>query len=442
MLRYRLPVTRYTLHVACTTHYALRSTHYAVRITQYAVRITLCSLCLLLLFSVAACRSEVPDETLWLSGTIEGTKAVVIAEISGRVVEIAADEGEAVQRGQVIMRLDDAAFRAQVKQAQAAVSAAEANLAQVRAGARPEEVAAAQAALDQAQAERDGAQLAYQDALAILNEPQQIQAQLDAARTAARLAEQKVTLAQSKLAEARWWREFYEDDPGRHEALDKQIAIAQRELEAAQAGWAGAQAQVRSLEAMRRAPLALQTQVNSALSTYSMTVASVTVAEATLAELRAGPRPEEVVIAEARLHQAQAHLKLAQAQLERATLYAPLSGVVTNRSVSVGETVQAGVPLVTIVNLDEVTLVVYVPQEYLPRVQLGAPVQVHVDAYPGETFQGEIVYIARRAQFSSRDTQAREDRANVVFAVKVRLPNADHRLKAGMPADCELRGRE
>jgi len=82
-----------------------------------------------------------------------------------------------------------------------------------------------------------------------------------------------------------------------------------------------------------------------------------------------------------------------------------------------------------------VTLVVYMPQENLPRVQLGAPVQVTVDAYPGETFQGQVAFIARQAQFSARDTQTREDRANVMFAVKVRLPNADHRLKAGMTAD-------
>jgi HlyD family secretion protein len=68
-------------------------------------------------------------------------------------------------------------------------------------------------------------------------------------------------------------------------------------------------------------------------------------------------------------------------------------------------------------------------------VRLGDKVKVYADAYPAETFEGEVTAIARQAQFSSRDTQAQEDRANVVFAVKVKLLNTDHRLKPGMAGD-------
>ena len=64
--------------------------------------------------------------------------------------------------------------------------------------------------------------------------------------------------------------------------------------------------------------------------------------------------------------------------------------------------------------------------------------KVYVDAYPNEVFTGEVVNIAQQAQFSSRDTQNKEDRANIVFAVKVRLDNAARRLKSGMTADAEL----
>jgi len=376
--------------------------------------------------------------TLRLSGVIEATQAKVIAEVGGRIVEITADEGDSVTAGQILARVDDAALQTQVKQAQAAVSAAEANLAQVKAGARSEEIAAAQAALAQAQAERDGARLALKNASDILNRPQQLEAQIDAARTAAQLAAQNVTVAQSKLAEARWWREFYDDDPGRHSSLDKQIVIAQRQLDAAQAQLDGAEAQLKALEAMRRAPAAIQAQVNSAASAYSMTVASVAVAEATLAELKAGASSEEIALAEAQLHQAQAQLKLAQAYLSRTALRAPLSGVVSSRSARVGETIQPGTTLMTLANLDEMTMVVYVPQTQLPRVQLGAPVQVYVDAYPGQVFKGMVAYIAREAQFTSRDTQERDERAGVVFAVKVRLPNAERRLKAGMTGEAVI----
>jgi HlyD family secretion protein len=394
------------------------------------------TLLIVTLAAISACQANTTSaDTLRLSGVIEGTRATVMSEISARVVEVAGDEGDTVNAGQVLVKLDDTALQVQVKQAQAAVSAAEANLAQVKAGARTEEIASAQAAVAQAQAERGGAESAYKDAVTALNNPQQLQAQIDAVSTQVKLDEDNVAVAKSKLGEARWWRDFYDDDHGRHYELDRQIAIAQRELDAAQAQLDGAKAQLKALQAMRYAPVTLQVGVSSAHSTYSVTVAKVSVAETALAELKAGPTSEQVALAEAQLRQAQAQLELAQAYLSRAALRAPMTGIVSTRSTHVGETAQPGAALMTIVNLDQVTLVVYVPQESLPRVQLGAPVQVYVDAYPGETFHGQVAFIARQAQFSARDTQTREDRANVMFAVKVRLPNADHRLKAGMTAD-------
>jgi multidrug resistance efflux pump len=83
-------------------------------------------------------------------------------------------------------------------------------------------------------------------------------------------------------------------------------------------------------------------------------------------------------------------------------------------------------------------MIVYVPQAELPRVQIGTPVKVYVDAYPNEVFNGAVASLAQQAQFSSRDTQNQEDRTTVVFAVKVRLPNEDRRLKSGMTADAEI----
>ncbi|HEY4721145.1 MAG TPA: efflux RND transporter periplasmic adaptor subunit, partial [Anaerolineae bacterium] len=204
---------------------------------------------------------------------------------------------------------------------------------------------------------------------------------------------------------------------------------------AAQAKLGGAKTQAAALEAMRRAPVALQSQVNGARSAYSLTLANVAVAAASLADLKAGAALEDVALAEAQLHQAQAQLNLARSYLSRATLTAPLKGVVAQRSAQIGETLQPGSALLSIMNFDEVKLVVYVPQTDLPRVRLGDMVKVYPDAYPAETFEGEVAAIARQAQFSSRDTQAQEDRANVVFAVKVKLLNTDHRLKPGMAGD-------
>jgi HlyD family secretion protein len=372
------------------------------------------------------------------SGVLEGTKVNVVAEVGGRIEDIAVEEGDTVTLGQPLVTLDDAALQAQVKQAQAALRAAAANLAQVKAGLRREAIEAAEAALQQAQAERAGAAMTVSNTLQIRDNPQQIDAQVDAARSGVALAEQNVAVMQTRLAEARYQRDFYDNEKSKHETLDKQIAIAQKNLEAAQAQLNGARAQLNVLRAVRSNPVMIQAQFNQARSAYSLTVASEAVAAANVIELKAGPTPEEVALAEAKVQQAQASLKLAQAYQSRAQIAAPLTGIVAQRSGHVGETVQPGAALLSIVNLDTLEMIIYVPQAQLPRVQISAPVRIYVDAYPDEVFTGEVVNIAQQAQFSSRDTQNKEDRANIVFAVKVRLDNAAGRLKSGMTADAEL----
>jgi HlyD family secretion protein len=394
---------------------------------------------LVTLLFLIACQSNGGATTAnRLSGVMEGTKVNVVTEVGGRITNLAVDQGDMVTAGQPIVTLDDAALLAQVKQAQAAVSAAEANLAQVKAGSRQEAIEAAAAAVQQAEAEQAGAALTLSNTIKIRDNPQQLNAQLDAARSGVKLAEQNVSVAQTKLAEARYWRDFYDSDNSKHETLDKQIGIAQKNLEAAQAQLNGAKAQLAAVQAMRSNPIGLQAQENQARSAYSLTVASAAVTAANLADLKAGPTAEDIALAEAKVQQAQAQLKLAQAYQSRAQISAPLTGLVTDRSVHVGETAQLGAPLLSIVNLDTVDMIVYVPQAQLPRVKIGSPVKVYADAYPNEVFTGEVVSIAQQAQFSPRDTQTRDDRTNIVFAVKVRLPNAQQRLKAGMTADAEL----
>jgi multidrug efflux pump subunit AcrA (membrane-fusion protein) len=98
--------------------------------------------------------------------------------------------------------------------------------------------------------------------------------------------------------------------------------------------------------------------------------------------------------------------------------------------------------LLTLADLDRVTLTVYVPESDLGQVQLGQPVSVTVDAYPERVFPGTAVFVASEAEFTPKNIQTREERVNMVFAVKVKLPNGDHALKPGMPADAVLQLRD
>jgi multidrug resistance efflux pump len=139
------------------------------------------------------------------------------------------------------------------------------------------------------------------------------------------------------------------------------------------------------------------------------------------------------------VQQAQAALRIIDAQIAQLTLIAPMDGLVNDRVAQVGETVTPGRPLLTIANLDEVKLVIYVPQDRIGQIQVGQPVSVTVDSFPDLVFEGRVSGIAGEAEFTPGNVQTEEERVNLVFAVDVAIPNPDRALKLGMPADAVIR---
>jgi HlyD family secretion protein len=383
-------------------------------------------------------------EALVASGSIEGVQVAIVSEVGGRITAIYADEGDEVQAGDPLVQLDTRLLEAQLGQARAAVSAAEANLANVQAGAHPAEVLAAEAALQQAIAQREAARTAWEGTQAVLDNPQELEAQLVQARSQVKLAGTKIEGAEAQLAAARVDRDQYRAQGSMQEKYlyqvgEYQVQAAEAALEAAQAEKAGAQRLLAALRALRDQPLAILGKLHQAEGQYDLAAAGVGVASAYLDEVAAGPTPEEVAVAEAQVAQAQAALGALETQVSMMRLHAPMSGVVTSRSAQPGEAALAGLTLLTVANLDEVRLTIYVPEDELDFVYLGQEVEVAVDSYPGRTFTGTVSFIAQEAEFTPKNVQTEKERVNMVFAVRVRLPNPGYLLKPGMPADATLR---
>jgi HlyD family secretion protein len=398
-----------------------------------SVLVTLCS----------GCQGTEVAGAIEASGTIEAEEVVIASEFGGRVEDILVDEGNEVEAGQLIVVLDTALLKAQIGEAEAALTAAQANLEQVKAGARPGEIQTAEALLEQAITARDGAELAWQDAVALRNNPQQLDAQIDQARTQAELAERGVAQAQAQLQTLIIQRDAYagagdDESKTRYAALDQQVQAAEANVAIAEEQLAGAQTQLDNLLGMRSNPVTLNTAVNQAKARYDDAVAAVEVGQASLDALLARPTAEEVSVAQAQVSQAEAALGMLQVQLDKMSLSSPLSGLVSSRSIHVGETASAGATLMTIANLEEVKLTVYIPEDRYGRIQLGQQVDVEVDSYPGQVYQGHVVYISSEAEFTPRNVQTKEERVNTVFAVKILIPNPDRDLKPGMPADATI----
>jgi len=333
-----------------------------------------------LAFLCSACQAGNVAGTIEASGTIEAEEVVIASEFGGRVAEIQADEGDEVEAGQVLIRLDGDLVEAQMGEAEALVASARANLARVEAGPRPGEIATAEALLEQAIAARDGAQRGWQDTVALRDNPQELNAQIDEARTQVELAERGVSQAQAQVRTLEIQRDAHagagdDDSKTRYEALDQQVKAAQVAVGIAEEQLAGARTHLENLMGMRNNPIALNTTVNQAKARYEDAVAAVQVAQASLDALLAMPTAEEVAVAQAQVGQAEAASGMLQVQLEKMTLYSPLSGLVSNRAIHVGETASPGATLMTVASLDEVKLTVYIPENRYGRIGRVHPAQ-------------------------------------------------------------------
>jgi len=400
------------------------------------------------------------------------------------VVALGVGEGDEVEAGTVLVRLDEELVLAQIARARTAVEAAEANLAYVKAEARPSEIEAGRAAVDSAQAQVNAAQAADDIAEANLEaaEARYRMAQAWFARLTADPSERQLEIAEQKieLAKVQLWKAQAQRDATRA-GVDMPLSIwftledveigpvvianpvgpQQFDVQAAEGaalraetGTRTTQVQYDRLKAGLRAEDLATVQADVAQAQAEAQIAevaleqaqqAVSVAEAQLQQAQAqldlilaGAKPEDVAVAEAQVTQAQAEVDILEAQREKLSLRTPIAGLVTERTVHEGEIVVAGARLFVISRLDPVILTIYVPEAEIGRVRVGQAADVYVDAYPGWAFRGEVVNIASRAEFTPRNIQTLEGRTTTVFAVRIKLPNPARLLKPGMPAEASL----
>jgi HlyD family secretion protein len=289
------------------------------------------------------------------NGTIEATEVEVGSKIPGRIARLPVKEGDQVQANQVIAQLDTSEIEAEVAQHQAASAKAEANLKELLAGSRPQEIEEARANLQQ--------------------------------------AEVNLTLAR--------------DDWERFDNLFTEGAISAQERD----------------RARNRLDVAAS-QVTAARERHDL--------------VRAGPRPEVIEAARHERDRARAALELARVRLRDSTILAPRPGIVLTKRAEEGEVVNPGFPIVVLIDPDELWLRVYIPESEIGLVKLGQKAVAMVDSFPKRRFEGEIVEISAKAEFTPRTVQTKKERVNLVFGVKISLDNRERLLKPGMPADAEI----
>jgi len=354
---------------------------------------------LIVLVTLAGCQNEY-DGSVEVTGLIEANAIGLGSRVGGRVCEVLVEEGALVNTGDVLVKLEDSEAQAAVAAAQARVAQAEAMLAKLETGARPEELAQAEAAAMRAQ-------------------EQYLMAQRG-------LRSQEIESARAAASAARAQRDEAKAEFERADRLLKVGAVTKQYHEQLQHLYEGAQAQYQALE--EKVSLAEEgarsEEINMAKSTAEQAAAARDL-------VKNGARIEDLEAARAMRDAAIADLERAKVALEEMVVKSTCSGVVQSIDLRPGDLVKPGA-IVSVVDPEDLKLYVYVSSAELGNLRIGETVPLTADAHEGEWFEGTLTYISSTGEFTPRNLQTKEERVQQVFGVKIQLNSAGGKLRAGM----------
>lgn len=138
------------------------------------------------------------------------------------------------------------------------------------------------------------------------------------------------------------------------------------------------------------------------------------------------------------LQRVQASRTLANISLKESTIKAPIAGTILSKVVETGDLLAPYSTVVTMADLSNLEMMIYVSETKYGRIKLGDEVAVNVDSFPGQNFYGKVKSIANKAEFTPKNIQTKEERVSQVFGIKIDIPNPEMKLKPGMPADAVI----
>ncbi|HEY7994455.1 MAG TPA: efflux RND transporter periplasmic adaptor subunit [Candidatus Eremiobacteraceae bacterium] len=382
------------------------------------LRTTLALTAALALLSIAGCSNH--HDSFAYSGTVQADSAAVGSTAGGRVTRVAVSDGQRVGKGQTIIAFDDRQLRAAYLGAIAARDQAYAQLHDLEAGPRSADIAKAEANASQADA-------AYEQAR--VNQPQAVQAARSGVDSA------KADDAAANAASVKATR-----DEERSQALFQEGAISAQAMDASRAAADSARGAAQAADARLRQAIAQLDSVEhgSAAQTVNSAADAAAAAHAEQSLVLAGTRPDQLQQAKAAARVADANVAAAAARLDEARVAAPADGVVDGLDLRPGDLVAAGAAVAQVDEFGDPWVRIYVTQSDMQNVKVGAAVRVRSDALAGRTFDGHIETIDAQAQFTPRDVQTAEDRADLAFGVKVRIADPGRALRAGTTVDVAL----
>jgi multidrug resistance efflux pump len=315
-------------------------------------------------------------------------------------------EGDTAAKDDVLVELDPGEWRSALEEAEALAESTARELDLLVAGPRAEEV-------ERAEAEARRLELLWKVVALGAREEE-----VEGAKEDVRAAQALETEAERRLSREKG---LAASGTSTKEALDRAVADA----EAARARRAAAEQRLHLLERGARPE-----EVEAARQAH--------LAQAKLVEeLKAGARPEEIASKRAQLDAARARIRTAREKVDELTIRAPAACLVQTLDLRPGDLIAAGEPVAVVLLVEEPWVTVHVPESWVASVQVGQDAEVRPDGHP--PVAGRVAWVSRRAEYTPRNVQTREERVTQVFRAKVVLRGDVSRLKDGMWADVVLR---
>ncbi len=340
------------------------------------------------------------------AGTVEARSISVGSRTGGRVARVLVQEGDRVKPGQVLIELEHGDLDAQRAGAEAQLAQMAATLDKLKAGARPEEIAQAQARTAQA--------------TAVLQETRHGSRVEEVARAEAQLASAQALVDKAAL-----------DADRAHRLLASQ-AIAQAEADASDTS-------LRTAKAQRDAQQKILEQLRAGSRTEEKQQAAARVAEAQAAAklVIAGPRVEDLRAAQAQVEGAQARLAQLEITIGELAIKAPAAARVESLQLRPGDIIGPNATAATLLEAGQLYIRLYVPETQIGRISIGQEVPITVDSFD-QPFRGKVEHINTQGEYSPRNLQTADERADQVFAARVGLIDGNDELRAGMAATIEV----
>jgi HlyD family secretion protein len=337
------------------------------------------------------------------SGTVEARTISVGSRTGGRVKEVLVREGDRAAAGQPLLTLETGDLEAQRLQAQAQLEQAQANLEKLEKGSRPEEI-------EEARAKAQTAVAAFEEAKHGARS-EEIQG------ANARLIALQVAVDKAKL------------DADRAHRLIASGAISQAEADNADTALQGATAQrdnaKQSLDELEN---------GERKEDIAQAAARAQEAQASAKLVVAGTRVEDLKAARATVDGAQGRLDQIRVMIDELVIRAARPARVESLDLRPGDILAPNATAATLLEDDQLYVRIYVPETRIGRVRVGEEVPIAVDSFPARTFKGVVEHINSVGEYSPRNLQTADERADQVFATRIGLREGQDDLRAGMAA--------